>query len=58
MSCPLWRGGGAQGGGGVIKHYGGKGEPDGPPRLGEEAPALALRMRLMEASLALMKMEE
>lgn len=48
----------AQKGAGVIKHYGGKGEPDGPPRLGEEAPALALRMRLMEASLALMKMEE
>ena len=48
----------AQKGAGVIKHYGGKGEPDGPPQLGEEAPALALRMRLMEASLALMKMEE
>ena len=48
----------AQKGAGVIKHYGGKGEPDGLPRPGEEAPALALRMRLMEASLALMEMEE
>ena len=48
----------AQKGAGVIKHYGGKGEPDDLPRPGEEAPALTLRMRLMEASLALMEMEE
>ena len=43
---------------GVIKHYGGKGEPDTLPRPGEEAPDLTLRMRFMDTSLALMEMEE
>ena len=43
---------------GVIKHYGGKGEPDAFPRPGEEAPDLTLRMRFMDTSLALMGMEE
>ena len=43
---------------GVIKHYGGKGEPDAFPKPGEEAPDLTLRMRFIDTSLALMGMEE
>ena len=48
----------AQRAAGVVKHYGGRGEPEALPQPGEEAPELTLRMRLTAASLALAEMEE